>query len=650
MARPRLSSWLAAFACATAILALPGCDDKDLERTLGKEAAESIESEYKLVDDPLVTSYVNTMGHMLVGHSQRQDIPYEFKIIDTQVVNAAAAPYGHIYLTSGLLAFVDSEDELWAVTGHEIGHEVTQDSLKQVKESMLLSIASAIIGRESKVGGQIAELGFNLLSLKHSRDDEYAADDHGTQVTLAAGHDPRAQMAFFERLMTEVEKDHPWRLDTFFMTHPPTVARIKRQAENPAASVSDPDTLAQVAAGYARRARYAEAIVRLQDALHQRPDMASARLLLADCYLARGDRQQAATEYASVLKADPTLVPAQDGLRAAGKEPAPTPVAVASQAEVAAVAAETDRAARDVEAATARVTSLIAKLPRDLKPAGTDVKASTDLLVALAQSGIQLPPAGTQVAVEAAAAVGETNESVCTVEQIGEVMRVVVDGLAHTVEVVRGASRAGLGSQDALALARSARETSRAAQELTALSGELPALIKGVQGAGRVAHTAVDRLAQAFSPGATLADRQIAGDSVKLTRQRGGKAREAARRAADRAALARTRALVAEINARAVLLGGRRCSAGDRLVAYYTQSDADTVRRLREDSHLGLGEAALVLASAASSQRPPEAVLAAAGPNVEVVEAARTSGARLRHVNLFLKFVADALIQESALQ
>jgi hypothetical protein len=159
----------------------------------------------------------------------------------------------------------------------------------------------------------------------------------------------------------------------------------------------------------------------------------------------------------------------------------------------------------------------------------------------------------------------------------------------------------------------------------------------------------VDRLAQAFSPGATLADRQIAGDSVKLTRQRGGKAREAARRAAERAALAETRALVAEINASAVLLGARHCPAGDELVAYYTQSDPKAVRRLREDGHLGLGEAALVLASAASSQRPPEAVLAAAGPSLEVVDAARTSGARPRHMNLFLRFTAKALTQESAL-
>jgi predicted Zn-dependent protease len=633
---------------ALAAVLLPGCSEKDIEATLGKQAAAAIAASYKLVDDPLVTSYVNTMGHILVGHSKRQDIPYEFRIIDTEVVNAAAAPYGHIYLTTGLLDFVQTEDELWAVTGHEVGHEVAQDSMKQVKESFLLSLASLIIGRESRVGGQIADMGFDLISLKHSRDDEYRADDHGTQVTLAAGYDPKAEMAFFERLMKEVEKDHPSRLDTFFMTHPPTKDRIRRQSERPDGALTDPDLLVEVAAGYARRSRHADAIVRLKQALEQKPDMVSARLRLADSYLARGDSPQAAAEYSLVLKADPALTAAQDGLRAAQAASAPR-VAAASGEEVAAAVASLERAAKDVEAAHGQVTAVTAAFPKQLKPTATAIKTSTDTLVGLAQSGVQLPQSATETAIQAAAAVGETNESVCTLELIAETTQETTARLSRALRAAQPAATGAVSAEDAAALQRSAREAQQAAQELTDLCGDLPALVKGVQSAGRVAQTAVDRLARALRPGSALTDRQIAADSVKLSRQRGGKAREEARKAAARAVLAKTRALVAEINVAAVTLGPARRQAGEGLVAYYTQSDPETVRSFREADHLGLGEVALLLGAAASSQRPPESILGAAGAGLALTDAAKSSSAQLQYVNLFLKFIADGIAKEASL-
>jgi hypothetical protein len=172
-------------------------------------------------------------------------------------------------------------------------------------------------------------------------------------------------------------------------------------------------------------------------------------------------------------------------------------------------------------------------------------------------------------------------------------------------------------------------------------------LLKTTQNAGRVSQSAALKLQQALGPGSMLSDRQIAVDAIKLSRQRGDKAREQTREAAKRVVLARTRSLVAEVNVAGVALGPERFRACDELIAYYTQSETETVRAIREGDGLGLGEVALLLAAAKSSQRPPEALLSSAGEGLEIMDEAESAGADLRYVSLFLKFIADAIAEET---
>ncbi len=628
-------------------LLLAGCTDRDIERTLGKQTAAAIEANYRVVDDPLLASYVNTMGHILVGHAKRQDIPYQFKVIETDIVNAAAVPWGHVYLTTGLLDFVESEDELWAVTGHEIGHQVGRDSVKAVKESLLLSLATVLIGRETRLGGEIAELGFSLLSLKHSRDDEYQADDHGVAVTYAAGYDPAAHRDFFERLMVEVEKDHPSRLDTLFLTHPPTKARIARQEEKPEIALVDAEMLSHVGAGYARRGHYSEAIARLTEALELKPELTSARLLLADCHLARGDRDLAETEYAAVLEADSTRSAAQDGLRAA-RTSVPRPAVPTATAEELAVAkAQIEDAAERTKTAMGAVAAATDKLDTALGPVAKTTLENTELLVALGERPGDLPPPAQRLAADAGLAIAQSNESVYCLERMNQLVGEVVSSLKRTIESTESAGSAGLCRDDAAILARSARGVERCGAELEAVSADVPDLIDSTENAGRVSRSAAIKLQQALGPGSMLSDRQIAVDAIKLSRQRGEKARERARQAASRAVLARTRSLVAEINVAGVALGPARSSAANDVIAYYTQSDTSTVRSVREENRLGLGEAALLLAGAKSCQRPVGALLSGAGEHLEIVDTAESAGVSLRYVNLFLEFIADAMAEET---
>ena len=117
-------------------------------------SAAAVEAAYDVDTDPLICEWINNAGQTLVSHSRRQHIPYEFKVIETDMVNAFAAPYGHIYMTQGFLDFAETEDEIWVVLGHEIGHVVNRDSIKSFKRSLLMNIIAAIIRSESNALGE----------------------------------------------------------------------------------------------------------------------------------------------------------------------------------------------------------------------------------------------------------------------------------------------------------------------------------------------------------------------------------------------------------------------------------------------------------------------------------------------------------------
>ena len=634
-----------ALLCGCALLS--GCSDKDIERTLGKPTADAIESTYRVVDDPLLADYINTMGHILVGHSRRQDIPYDFKVIETDIVNAAAVPWGYVYVTTGLLDFVESEDELWAITGHEIGHQVGRDSVKSVKENIILSLATILIGQQTSTGGDIADLGFDLLQLKHGRDAEYEADDHGTEVMYAAGYDPEAQVRFFERLMTEIQKNHPSRLETLFMTHPPSKARIRRQLARPELSAESADALVQIGAGYARRARYAEAIEKLGAALELHHEDLTARLLLARCHLARGNRAAAAEHYGAVLEANPLSVSAQEGLRAAQTNP-PGPGDPAAAEEVARAGADIAAAIEEVEALANTVSASTAKLDKDLAPAAEAMDAGTEMLVGLSRSPMELPERAQRLAVETGLSLAHAGECVYALERVSAACEEVTQSLRQALASAESLQARSPAANDIAILSRSAQEARRCGRELEAVTEDMPALGNTARDAGRASRNAAMRIGDALRPGSTVPERQIAYDTLRHSRQRAEGAREEARQASQRVVLAQARSLTAELNIGALALGPDQAPAVDDLVAYYTQSDAQAVRQLREEKGLGVGEAALILAAAKSSLRPADALVSSAREGAGAVDAAVAAHAGLDYVNLFLKFIADSLAKEAA--
>src|SRR5205085_882663 len=114
---------------------------KDLERELGKSVASEIEKEYGVVDDPIVSGWVDRLGKRLASVSGRTDVKYSFKVLDADDVNAVAAPGGFIFVNRGTLRFVKSEDELASVLGHEVGHVAGKHAIKQLGAQVLGTLA-----------------------------------------------------------------------------------------------------------------------------------------------------------------------------------------------------------------------------------------------------------------------------------------------------------------------------------------------------------------------------------------------------------------------------------------------------------------------------------------------------------------------------
>ena len=201
------------------------------EISLGKSLAQEVERSSKLIDDPVVTEYVNRVGQNLVRNSDAR-VPFTIKVIDSDEVNAFALPGGFFYVNSGLILHAMEESELAGVMAHEISHVTARHGTKNATKGELMQLATIpliLLGPGGWAGYGIYQ-GLNLAIpvtyLKFSRDAEREADFLGLQYMYKAGYDPNSYVTFFERIQAD-EKRRPGTIPKVFSTHPPTPERIE---------------------------------------------------------------------------------------------------------------------------------------------------------------------------------------------------------------------------------------------------------------------------------------------------------------------------------------------------------------------------------------------------------------------------------------
>lgn len=221
-------------ALAAALLLIPAAPARaaelistDQEIAIGRRAAAQLEAQFGLVADPARAETVTRIGTRLAAMSTRPQLPWTFRVLNTSQVNAISLPGGFIYVTRGMMSFVQSPDELAFVLGHEVGHVEKRHHVALIQRDFLFTIVvSLVLGRDPGTA-QIADLLGALLQRGFSREAEFEADTEGVTLTHRAGFNAASGLSFMERLRTAEGRD-PSQVEVLFRTHPALADRIVR--------------------------------------------------------------------------------------------------------------------------------------------------------------------------------------------------------------------------------------------------------------------------------------------------------------------------------------------------------------------------------------------------------------------------------------
>jgi predicted Zn-dependent protease len=205
----------------------------DKEIALGKQLAQEVERQAKVIDDPVIAEYVNRVGQNLVRNSDAK-VPFTIKVLDTEEVNAFALPGGFFFVNSGLILKAESEAELAGVMAHEIAHVAARHGTRQQTKGEIAQIATIPLIFMGGWAGYAIRQGMGIAIpmgfLVFSRGMEAEADYLGLQYMYKAGYDPTAFVDFFEKIET-LEKKKPGSVAKVFSTHPMTDDRIKKSQD-----------------------------------------------------------------------------------------------------------------------------------------------------------------------------------------------------------------------------------------------------------------------------------------------------------------------------------------------------------------------------------------------------------------------------------
>ncbi|MFD1292356.1 M48 family metalloprotease [Lutibacter holmesii] len=207
----------------------------ELDKLLGEQNAKMVESEMGIYKDADKTAYVRRVGNRLVAELENPLFEYQFHLVEDPSPNAFALPGGYLYVTTGLIPILESEDELACILGHEIIHSNNRHSVKQLKKSIfpkLLEIPGNLIGVIDEDLGALfnapIETSNSLLFASYGRKSETEADEEGIRLAAKAGYNPNAMITALTRLSKTVEvATQQEEQKSYFNDHPYTPDRTK---------------------------------------------------------------------------------------------------------------------------------------------------------------------------------------------------------------------------------------------------------------------------------------------------------------------------------------------------------------------------------------------------------------------------------------
>ena len=198
------------------------------EMAIGQQHDAEIRKEMGVYDDPELQRYVNDIGQQLARVSHRPNLPWTFTVVDSPAINAFALPGGYIYLTRGILAYLDDESELAGVLGHEIGHvtarHAAQAYTRQAQAGIALTVLSIFVPSTAPFA-DLGATGLSVLFMRHGREAELEADRLGIEYGSGANYDPAGVPRFLATL-ARVDALSERGVPNWLATHPDPGSRV----------------------------------------------------------------------------------------------------------------------------------------------------------------------------------------------------------------------------------------------------------------------------------------------------------------------------------------------------------------------------------------------------------------------------------------
>jgi len=212
------------------------------EIQMGAQAHEDVLKEYAPLDNPVLQAYVNEVGQQLAKQSHRPNLAWHFTVVDSPDVNAFALPGGYVYITRGIMAYLNSEAELAGVVGHEIGHVTARHGVRQQSASTAAGVGAVLgsillPGMDNQAGTTLLQTLALAWTAGYGREHELEADRLGAGYLAKAGYNPQAMIDVIgvlknQELFAAEQTQRDGRpLRTYhgtFDTHPSNDARLSQ--------------------------------------------------------------------------------------------------------------------------------------------------------------------------------------------------------------------------------------------------------------------------------------------------------------------------------------------------------------------------------------------------------------------------------------